>query len=381
MADQSQALQSPFYSKERSMDSLASPNVVVIGGGIVGASIAWHLAPEANVTIIAQDIGGTATPNSFAWLNAGSTDDETYYKFRHRSLEHWHEIGDQVPDLAIHWGASLNWNASPEELEESEKNLTSWGYDLDRLQQLEIAEREPFIEKRILPEWALYYAEEGAIEAHIAARQLIADAETKGAKLLESKVTGFCKTDGRVSGVMLPSGEVQADHVVVAAGVGSVSLLAAENITLPVSSVAGLLVNSKPTKEKLLNGVVNAKELHLRQTLDGTIRSGSEFSGGDPGDDPLKTAHELFGKVQKSLVGGSKLKFDHYTVGHRPTPEDGLPILGPTGLDGLTVAVMHSGVTNAAIVGQLLSKQILNGETDPALGYFRLDRFAKRSKI
>lgn len=49
-----------------------SPNIAVVGGGIVGASIAWHLSHEANVTIVAEDIGGTATPNSFAWLNAAA---------------------------------------------------------------------------------------------------------------------------------------------------------------------------------------------------------------------------------------------------------------------------------------------------------------------
>jgi glycine/D-amino acid oxidase-like deaminating enzyme len=62
-------------------------------------------------------------------------------------------------------------------------------------------------------------------------------------------------------------------------------------------------------------------------------------------------------------------------VGYKPTPKDGLPIIGPTGLEAVSVAVMHSGVTNAAIVGELLSKQILTGEMDPNLEHFRLDRF------
>lgn len=54
------------------MSVQSSPNIAVVGGGIVGASIAWHLSHEANVTIVAEDIGGTATPNSFAWLNAAA---------------------------------------------------------------------------------------------------------------------------------------------------------------------------------------------------------------------------------------------------------------------------------------------------------------------
>ncbi|KKY36541.1 putative fructosyl peptide oxidase [Diaporthe ampelina] len=358
------------------MSVQSRPNIAVVGGGIVGASIAWHLSHEANVTIVAENIGGTATPNSFAWLNAAAGNPKFYYDFRHRSMERWKEMAAELPDLPIHWGGSLNWNMSPDELEAYLDEHSSWGYDIVRVSRTEMQQREPALQGAVLPEWGLYAAEEGAVEAHVAARQLIADAEARGATLLNGKVTGFLKQDGRISGVGTAAGaEAHADHVVLAAGVGSVPLLAAENVTLPVTAVAGLLVNSRPTGARLLNGIVNAEQLHLRQTLDGRIRSGSEFSGGDPGDDPQKTAEELFGRVKAAVAGGDELEFDYFTVGYRPTPEDGLPILGPTGLDGLTVAVMHSGVTNAAIVGQLLSQQILTGVSDPALSNFELGRF------
>ncbi|KAI3394343.1 hypothetical protein diail_2895 [Diaporthe ilicicola] len=364
------------------MSAQSSPNIAVVGGGIVGASIAWHLSREAaNVTIVAEDIGGTATPNSFAWLNAAADNPRFYYDFRHRSMERWREMAAEVPGgLPVHWGGSLNWNMAPDELEAYLAEHSAWGYGIVRVNRTQMQLREPALKDGVLPgwEWGLSVAEEGAVEAHVAARQLIADAEARGgAALLNDKVTGFLKhEDGRVSGVVTAAGvEVQADHVVLAAGVGSVPLLAAENVTLPVTSVAGLLVNSRPTEAGLLNGIVNAEQLHMRQTLDGRIRSGSEFSGGDPGDDPQKTAEGLFGRVQEAVAGGDKLLFDYYTVGYRPTPEDGLPILGPTGLDGVTVAVMHSGVTNAAIVGQLLSQQILTGVSDPALSNFELARF------
>ncbi|TCU15825.1 FAD dependent oxidoreductase [Rhizobium sullae] len=49
----------------------AKQHVIVVGAGIIGASIAWHLAKaDAAVTVIAQETGGVATPNSFAWINA-----------------------------------------------------------------------------------------------------------------------------------------------------------------------------------------------------------------------------------------------------------------------------------------------------------------------
>lgn len=161
-----------------------------------------------------------------------------------------------------------------------------------------------------------------------------------------------------------------------AAGLGTVPLLATEGITVPINSVPALIVNSKPIKQSLVRHVVNSKYLYIRQTSDGIIKAGCENPGDDPGDDPEATARQVFSQVQSTLVGGENLEFDYYTVGYKPTPRDGLPIIGPTGLEGVSVAVMHSGVTNAALVGELLSKQIITGDVDPGLENFRLDRFS-----
>ena len=374
---------------------MAAPsNIVVIGGGIVGSSIAWHLSHSANthVTILASELGGVATPNSFAWINSASDNDKFYYDFRYRSMKRWAEIAAEVPGLPLHWGGSLNWDKEEEELERYLENHEGWGYGIVRVERSEIEEAEPGLEEGLVPEWGLRAYEEGTLEAAEAARLLLEHAEEEfGAEVIEERVESFLHggngTEGRViRGVRTSEGrEIVADHVILAAGLGSVPLLAAEGICLPLEGRDGMLVNSKPTEKKYLDALINDKDLHMRQTIvEGRIRAGADYTGGDVGDDPRETAEKLFAQVQASLKDGDELEFEYYTIGTRPDPEDGLPILGPvTGLEGLTVAVMHSGVTNAAIVGELLSKQILTGESDPALEHFRFDRFgnATRSKL
>lgn len=214
---------------------------------------------------------------------------------------------------------------------------------------------------------------------------LVAAAQAKGAALVPSTVTDLVRhhPNEGVKGVKTASGDtIHADHVVLAAGLGSVALGAAVGVTIPLSGPAGLLIHTKPVPggARLINSVVYATALHMRQTPDGRILAGTDFAGGDPGPDPAATANELLAKLKAAFRPSAAvdgIELDYFTVGYRPKPKDGLPILGPTGVEGLSIAVMHSGVTNAAVVGELLSERILTGKEDPALKDFLLSRFSQ----
>ncbi|KAH8682054.1 glycine/D-amino acid oxidase, deaminating [Xylariales sp. PMI_506] len=361
----------------------SKPSVIVIGAGVVGASIAWHLARQnASVTIVAPEIGGTATPCSFAWLNASWLNAKFYYDFRRRSMARWKELADEVPRLreVVQWCGNLQWDLPEDELAKYEREHGAWGYDIGRVEREEIAAREPCLSSDVLPEWGLRLGEEGAVEATDAAKLMVADAQTHGARVVYGTVTNLIRNGDRVRGVATSSdGQLYADHVVLAAGVGSTQLCATVDVALPVTGRSGLLVHSKPISKRVLTGLVVSSGPHMRQTADGRLLAGSGFAGGDPGDDAQKTAEELFEKVRGMFkpdsIGSDQLELEYFTIGERPTPQDGLPILGPSGREGLTLAVMHSGVTLAAIVGQLLANEIVHGKKDAALEAFALSRF------
>ena len=85
----------------------ASPlRVGIAGGGIVGASIAMHLARSGAHVLLFEKIGPAqgATQNSFAWLNA-FVEDAHYRALRLESLKAYHEL-DRTLSLNIVWGAT-----------------------------------------------------------------------------------------------------------------------------------------------------------------------------------------------------------------------------------------------------------------------------------
>ena len=150
--------------------------------------------------------------------------------------------------------------------------------------------------------------------------------------------------DGRVTGVMTDKNNLYADDVVLAVGVAIPDLLRGVGIKFALDRPEGLLVRSLPT-EPLLNGLVLAPELHVRQRADGALLAGSDFGGALPGDDAEATARKLFAKVQDLLVGGERLRFGGYTVGVRPNPPDGVSAVGRLiGVEGLYVCATHSGM-------------------------------------
>ncbi|HEX8044621.1 NAD(P)/FAD-dependent oxidoreductase [Rhizobium sp.] len=354
----------------------SSQKIIVVGAGIIGASIAWHLQRKgADVTVIAKKAGGEATPNSFAWINASWGNPEFYYRFRRRSMAEWSRLATEVAGLPLSWCGGLCWDLAEAELETYLAQHHGWGYDIQPVNRATSAAIEPSLIDP--PAFAVHVAEEGAVEPVAAANLLLDDAARHGATLsYGTEVIRLLQENGRITGVETTNGTLLADHVVLAAGAGILPLASAIGIDVPLETPPGLIAHSRP-HTRLLNGLVMAPELHMRQTQEGRIIAGSHFGGGAPGDDPRKAAEEILAKVRAILRGSDQLEFDFYTIGYRPNPKDGFPIIG--GVDkapGLYLAVLHSGVTLAPIVGLLAAAEIVGGHPDAQLAPFRLSRFA-----
>jgi glycine/D-amino acid oxidase-like deaminating enzyme len=354
---------------------MSGKRCLVIGSGIIGAAIAWNLQRSgAQVTVLdGGEPGGQATRNSWAWINASWGNPEPYFRLRERSMLEWRKIDRDVPGLSVEWCGGLIWDLEPAALEAYAEQHSGWGYGIRRVDGEAIRALEPNL--ATWPAVALHVAEEGMVEPLATAQTVLAGAAALGADIVpRMRAKWLIEQDGRIAGAMTDEGRIHADETIVAAGVGSPALLDTAGIKLKLTAPAGLLSHSKPVGE-LLHGLVMTPGLHVRQTAEGRLVAGTDFAGADPLDDPQAMARDLHAKVQSLIRGAENVELDFHTVGYRPTPADGFPAIGrPRQRDGLYVAVTHSGITLAPIIGLFAAQELLDGRRDPLLEPYSPDR-------
>lgn len=353
------------------------PRIIVVGAGIVGASIAWHLTKAgARVTIIeARDPGGVATPNSFAWINSNYHFSETYFQLRHHSMGEWRRLVDEFPQLPVCLTGSIYLPAPGIDLEDFVRRNAAWGYRIELIDGARVRELEPNL--ALEPDIAAHAHDEGAAEADDVARLLTAAAMDSGAALHSGKrVEGLILSGGCVSGVRAGGEKISCDEVVLAAGIATPELTEETGYRVPLTTPPGLLVHTKPVP-RLLNGLVLADGLHVRQKANGQLLAGSDYQGSELAEDPEAGGAELMQRLRAAIKTDSGLTFERTTAGLRPMPEDGVPIIGRApGIAGLYLAVMHSGVTLCPAIGDFAAQELVTGERAALLAPFGPDRFA-----
>ncbi len=343
------------------------PHVAVVGAGIIGSAIGLELAARgAEVTLI--DAGGErASENSFGWINASWFNRPDYFRLRHFSMGAWRRWEARLPGLAPRWTGGLVWELAGDALEAFVRNHGAMGYAVSMVGRETIRE----IESGLIdpPERAALAAEEGFVDAAKAATALRTAAQATGARLVPGRVEEI--EDGALR--LADGRRIAADRIVVAAGTGVPDLLG-----LPVDPVPGLMALTTPVRARL-NHVLAPPGLLLRQDAAGRILCGGEAGGSEPGSDPDAIARDLLDRVA-GLIGEPEIGLERIVIGHRPTPADGHPIIGPVPgrpgeYPGVYVAVMHSGVTLAPGVAELVTGELLDGAEAPMLAPFRPDRF------
>ena len=126
--------------------------VVIVGAGVIGAAIAYHLSRRNGiaVTVLERDIPGAgASGHSFAWANAFGKDPRDYHTLNRRSLDMWYRLAHQLDaDIGIHYGGEMRWENNPEratQLRQRIRQIQTWGYPCRLITRNEMLALEPHL--------------------------------------------------------------------------------------------------------------------------------------------------------------------------------------------------------------------------------------------
>src|SRR3989442_10804584 len=228
----------PMQARINKTEGVERAGAVVIGGGITGCSVAYHLARpgvrDAHLPEKGERTSGR--PCHAAGLVTQFNPSRTMMRFRRYSIELYRELG------VFEAVGSLRFASSKEQLMELQRTASrarGIGLDVDLVSAAEAARLMPAISTRSLY-GAVWVPGDGHLDPHTATHALARAARALGAQVTTGvRVTGIeLSNRGAISAVVTETGGIETDVVVVAGG----------NWAPPIAAVGGGEGGSAPVR-------------------------------------------------------------------------------------------------------------------------------------
>ncbi|WAH37735.1 NAD(P)/FAD-dependent oxidoreductase [Alicyclobacillus dauci] len=369
--------------------------VVVVGGGVVGAAATYQLARlGANVTLVDAENEGHATAAGAGIISPGSSyrPPAPYYPLSYKSASYYPTLlGQLSEDGANECGYEVVGGLYVATTEEEASRLAL----IERLLQdresagvpnigtISLIDREEA--KQLFPaigniQAAIHISDSARLNGRLLRDSLKKAARTRGADIVTGTAKLVCES-GYVKGVEVAGSVIAADVVVVAGGAWSNGFKEATGIEVPVKPQKGQILHLELTENTSKWPIILGFHSHYMLTFpDHRIVVGATRED-DSGYDTRVTAagiQELVGEALRVAPGLADASIVEVRVGLRPDTPDHLPILGPVpGIHGLYLATGHgaNGLTAGAYSGIAVADQVLGKPTEVDLKPFSVTRF------
>ena len=376
-------------------------DVVVIGAGVVGCSVAYYLAREGvNVTLLEREaIGSGASAHATGSLSLLGAEFSPGASFQIARAS-YAEFPKIVPELESATGMDLLYQRRPSlrlALDDEEadliKDLMVWQQPRVQMRWIDAGEVQS-IEPRLSPSiiGAVYEDESAQLDSYRFNLALARGAELKGSNIIHRDVTGLVTSGTTISGVQTASGEIHCGTVVVAAGTWSRAFTPWLGFPVPVRPMKGerLLLNYPGEPLRVL--ISSPKRGHMISRMDGLTSVGSTggrdydqkelFWGEEFDRQPTEAARlELLQRAIDVFPDLERAELVQQLAGSRPLSPDSKPIIGPVpGREGVLLATGHTtkGIHLGPITGRIIADYVCRGSTDVVsdMSEFLPDRFA-----
>lgn len=364
---------------------LPTPDVLIVGGGIIGLAAAYFLA-DWGLAVQLIEAGELASGASGAnaggiWPNdQGPAHSDGFQQLAFLSRDLWGRLSLR-PGFDFDWRVNGFLNVNPEKFQpsapETAARFQEQGYTVQAVDAGQISLLEPNLKPGLA--MGLHYPSEAHVHPVRAALSFARGARAKGARLAIGVTARTLSMNGpRALAVETTAGTISPRFVVSATG-WTAAWLEDAGVTLPpLRSVTGQLISTPPI-EPVLRGAVGGKYLVLQ------LRSGEIVTGGNLVEsevlDPDADLSRQFAEAACDLIPRlADVPFSRSWCGRRPATPDGLPVIDKApGTENLFLACGHyrNGMLLGPATGNLLSEWIVSGNHPQGLAHFRVNRFVK----
>jgi sarcosine oxidase subunit beta len=368
-----------------------SVDILIIGGGILGSSIAYHAARQGRSVLVVER-GLVAGEPSASWASAGGIrrqgQDPAEAALASESVRRWPTLAEELgADLHYRQGGYLvlaESDAEAELLQASVGRQHAMGFaDVALLDRQEVFSLVPGLGRQVVA--GSYSPADGQADAARTTRAFAGAAQRHGARYWTGvEHLTLQQSAGHITGAQTSRSSVRAEQTVLAVGAWTGGLASAIGIQLPLRVRALQMLLSTPAAPGLLQPVIGAasRALSLKQLQDGAFLLGGGWLADPAGDLRSYTLREA--SLQGSWATACELfpaicghQLARSWGGLQAQIFDDLPLLGSfSGLEGLTLAVgSWRGFGLAPAIGRAIADQ-LAGLPTPELGQLSPDRIA-----
>ncbi len=352
-------------------------DAVVIGGGVIGLSVAWRAARRGLSVLVAERerIGSGASgvaAGMLAPVGEATWGEERLLELALASARAWPEFASELEDDA---GAPSTYEQigalhvaldrdEVAELRRRHELHTSLGLSSEWLTGSKCRQLEP----GLAPSCAggLFASQEAAIDPRALLGALAAAIRAAGGEIREGAAVDALETEGgAVTGARLGGETVEAPAVVLAAGAWSGADWLPEEARPPVRPVKGEVLELRSSGPSICERIVAGERFYAVPRLDRRLVVGATVE--ERGFDTSVTAgavHELLRESYRALPEIAELELVEAKAGLRPGSPDNAPLIGPGAIDGLILATGHfrngvllAPVTADAVVATLTGKE------------------------
>jgi len=369
-------------------------DVLIIGGGVIGLSIARALHKQGVTRLAVVEMGVCGQESS--WAAAGMLGPQTeadadgpFFDLCCASRDLYPtfsaELLDETGvDIELERSGTLYLAFNPDEarvLRERHDWQRAAGLAVELLSANEARRAEPFVSPDV--EAALLFPNDWQVENRKLLDALRRYATLNGIDILENTlIESLTVESGRVTGADASTQSIFAGKTVIATGAWtSLIKLGTKPMPLDITPVRGQMIAYR-TAQRSFQRIIYSRDGYLVPRRDGRILAGStsENAGFDRAvtDSAERALRAMACEIAPGLAG---LEIADRWSGLRPFAADGLPVLGSlTGVDGLTIATAHyrNGILLAPLTATLVSESLTGAKKSGYLETFGPDRFRPR---